>query len=151
MDSAADERGAHRKFDKNGDDLGDEGERRLLHLRQCLEQCDDQTDEHGGRHRGTRPHDDCPDRRAKQLQRVGFIHDAATITPGLRVTVLPSFNVAMAPPPAESSTETTIPLVFPSAEVTDLPIMVLACADSSASSVEFVWTCCSTVENDASW
>jgi hypothetical protein len=32
MDLAADEGGAHRKRDKNGDDLGDEGERRLCTL-----------------------------------------------------------------------------------------------------------------------
>ncbi len=78
-----------------------------------------------------------------------------TDIPFTREIVLPLVVVAVAEPSLAIVTDSTVPVVEPSAEVTDLPRTLSACDSAEdvniALKVVLVWTCCSTCENDASW
>src|SRR5579883_2820426 len=130
-----------------------------------------------GRQSQRNEHDDDfrPDCRTCEFERVRFVHGYSMVTPTGKVNwlaslsvvlvaallpvvseiVLPSLNVPVTLPSEARLTETIVPVVLPSAEVTVCPIICSACVSavevSKVSSFELVWICCSTCENDASW
>src|SRR5579883_281157 len=171
----ADERGRQSQRNEHDDDFRHEGQRHLLDLRQRLEKRDAESDDHSRTHGRPRDDDDRPDCRTCEFERVRFVHGYSMVTPTGKVNwlaslsvvlvaallpvvseiVLPSLNVPVTLPSEARLTETIVPVVLPSAEVTVCPIICSACVSavevSKVSSFELVWICCSTCENDASW
>src|SRR5262245_28473444 len=153
VDHLPHERGGEGGDDQHDDDLGNEGQRHLLHLRERLEQGDDDADGHRRRDSRASRQQYRPDRRLDDIERIGFAHRQVMTTPAPSVISLPLSSMATAPP-SMMRTPDTLPLMLPSAEVRVRPITLSACdsekAVSSESSLAFARTCCSTAEKLAS-
>ncbi len=159
---SADKRRGQGQYNENDDDFRNECECHFLNLRQGLKKGDDDTDTHGGAHGRPRPEYDRPNRRPDDFESISLVHEElellvglAIVTPLPRVMVLPVVVVAVAVPFEPIVTDAIVPLVLPSAEVTDLPMTLSACESEEEVNMAlrdvFVCTCCSTCENDASW
>src|SRR5215218_3242088 len=152
-DLRSDERPGHEGHHQNGDDLRDKCESDLLDLRQCLNQRDDDTDDHCCRDRRSCSNDDGPNGCPYKLKGIDFVHRQLTMMPGPRRICSPPLSLATAPSLA-IVTDNTSPEILPSAVETVQPMTLSACAhvdeESSASSLELLFTVCSTWEKVAS-